>query len=136
MSELSPLPEVLYFGCESKSHIGHFLYVPGMRSAYRLENDLPEALRDWRLDGTFAPHLPDCKKRYCECVRGVEGRATLQVVDGWTVLAFWDRSADSRGASNSAFLVRGVHEFEDAVRRARDAFPTVWERFGFPVVPA
>ena len=131
---MTALSDAFYFGCESKERIGHFLFVPGLRSAYREEHVLPELLRT--PDGTFAPHRAGCGMRpYCGCPQ-VEGRAVLKLVEGWTVLAFWDRSADGRGASNSVFLLRGVHVFDEAVRLSREAFPTVWARFPFEVVQA
>ena len=131
---MTDLPDVLYFGCESKWRIGHFLFLPGLTSAHRYEDELPESLRV--PDGTFAPHKSGCRKSYCGCGSGPEGKATIQIIGGWTVVAFWDRSADGRGASNSVFMVRGEHTFEQVVSRTREAFPTVWARFPFGVVRA
>lgn len=101
---------------------GHFLYdIHG--AVVRPSQLLPESLRC--LDGTL---LPDGPQR--------EGLAQLVHGDGWTVLAFWDRSADPRPNSNSAFLLRGRHDFPTAVSLARHAFPAIWRRFDFPVVLA
>lgn len=63
-----------------------------------------------------------------------EGRALLTRRNGWTVVAFWDRSVDRRGACNSAFIVRGEMTFEQATRVARHRWPDVWARFTFEVV--
>ncbi len=52
----------------------------------------------------------------------------------WTGIAFWDRSGDERGNSNSAFLVDGPRTFEEVVVASRQAFPRVWERMKFDVV--
>jgi hypothetical protein len=63
-----------------------------------------------------------------------QGQALLHVRDGWSVISFWDRSGDTRGASNSAFLVRGEHTFDEVAAIAREAFPRIWQRFPFDVV--
>ncbi len=49
-------------------------------------------------------------------------------VQGWTALAFWDRSSDRRGGSNSAILAAGTLDFEAMVAIAADNFPSVWAR--------
>jgi len=46
----------------------------------------------------------------------------------WTVIAFNDRSGDSRPGSNSAFIARGVFSFRDMVTIARVQYPTLWKR--------
>lgn len=46
----------------------------------------------------------------------------------WTIIAFNDRSGDSRPGSNSAFIARGEHSFNDMKNIARIQFPTVWKR--------
>lgn len=63
-----------------------------------------------------------------------EGRALLTQGLGWTAVAFWDRSGDSRPNSNTAFIVRGTLAFEQVVRVARHRWPQIWQRFTFPVV--
>lgn len=119
------LPD-LYFGCENRES-GHYLWMPGMHSVpYHVQRDqLPGPLQPHGLDGTYAPLGPE-----------VEGQALLHHVHGRTVLAFWDRSVDHRGGSNSAFILSGRLTFEEAVAQARAAFPEVWARFPFEVVPA
>lgn len=119
------LPD-LYFGCANREG-GHYLWMPGMQSVpYHVQRDhLPGVLQSHGLDGSYAPLGPE-----------VEGRALLHHVHGRTVLAFWDRSVDQRGGSNSAFILRGVLTFEEAVARAKAAFPEVWARFTFDVVGA
>lgn len=65
-----------------------------------------------------------------------EGRALLHHRDGWTAVAFWDRTGDSRPGSNTAFLLDEVLDFDAAVDAARQAYPHVFARFTFEVVPA
>lgn len=114
----------LYVGCCRRA--GHYRFEPGMRSLPWLG-----ALRlgGISLDGGFCPPGEQ-----------VEGDAKLTWVeddDGGplTVLAFWDRSVDRRHGSNSTFVLPGVLDFGDALDAARDAFPEVFARYPFVVVP-
>lgn len=115
--------EVLYFGCEDAGHLGHYLYDPGFMSLYG--EKMPEGLRAHDLDGEYCPKTEPHQ---------AEGLAKLHKIAGWTVIAFWDRSADKRYASNAAFLYKGDHTFEEVVAKAKEIFPTVWARFTFPIV--
>lgn len=66
----------------------------------------------------------------------IEGVAKVHHLGGWTALAFWDRSVDSRPGSNSVFIFRGELTFDAAVARAKEKFPTVWGRLQFEVKEA
>jgi hypothetical protein len=109
-----------YFGCWQEA--GHYLRTPdGRTGEYALPHDFP--FRVHTLDGGFLPpKLPE-----------TEGRATLFHINGWTVMTFWDRSVDKRGACNSSFVFRGKLTFAEACALAADKFPSVWNRFQFPV---
>lgn len=93
------------------------------------------------IDGVLAPRVTvptkaDSHGGYREHGRTYEaeqGVAALHVVDGWTAIAFWDRSVDKRGACNSNFVTHDVVDFDEMVRRSRAAFPHVWARFPFEV---
>lgn len=111
--------DVYYNGCWGET--GHYLWDRTRRKAYSVPADFPVAPHV--LDSGF---LPPGQPQ-------VEGRATLCHVNGWTVLAFWDRSVDTRGKSNSAFVARGTLDFDAMVAAAKAAFPSVWGRFGFEV---
>ncbi len=117
--------EPLYFGCVGGP--GHFVHNIGLSHVYRTP------LANWlnKRDGVLAPRDRNHREL-------AQGHAMLHVfVDaGVTVLAFWDRSVDSRPASNSMFLLPGVLDFRDAALAAARHFPTVWARFKFEVVPA
>jgi hypothetical protein len=63
-----------------------------------------------------------------------QGQADLVFVDGWTVIAYWDRSQDTRGASNSAFAAEGRHSFAELLTAAKEQWPWVFERQKFAVV--
>jgi hypothetical protein len=109
--------DVLFWGCYRRA--GHFLYGRGLRSVNHT-GLLPASLQPMRLDAQLAPKDP--KQR--------EGRARLHHLDGWTVIAWWDRSVDERMGSNSALLVRGTHSFGAVLLAAADAFPELLPRFG------
>jgi hypothetical protein len=113
---------MLYFGCWSKDMLGHHLYD---REGRKERTD--PFITSWggtKLDSGFC----ETEGRY-----EIEGAAKLTVERGWTVLAFWDRSADDRGKSNAAFLAEGHFTFEQMVVQAKAEFPTVWKRFTFEV---
>ena len=111
----------LYFGCFRS---GHYLY-PGEPPPV----GCPWTIRD--MDGALlenlkVPDIPDGRV-YSTC----GGKPDL-----WIAFYWWDRSGDTRGASNSGFYVRG---FEWADRAAAFAFasaewPEVVERQKHPLV--
>ena len=120
---------LLYFGCHRES--GHFFWVPGMNYARDAERTLP-----WkRVDGVLCPGAgPDPDFPTARMTRPeVQGEAALHHKDGWTALAFWDRSVDERGGCNSIFFAEGVYDFEAMKRLAQEHFPEVWKRFRFKV---
>lgn len=120
-----------YFGCWL--HPGHFFFEPGMkraprevaRSRHSSDRDQPQIVPwGYGVDGQLCPR------------RGRQGEALVHHRDGWTALAFWDRSVDDRGGSNSVFLFEATLDFPAALAKARETFPEVFARFDFDVVPA
>lgn len=94
------MSEVYYFGCKDRA--GHYLH----DSSLRLVRD-PRKLRipsEHDLDGgpMFLPH-PEKKG---------SGALTYLPACDITVLAWWGNPWDSRGAVNTAVLVRGKHDAE------------------------
>ena len=63
-----------------------------------------------------------------------EGRPKCVEVhkDGWTCVSFWDRSGDHRGNSNTAFMADCECTGEELLRCAREQWPEVFRRAGFP----
>lgn len=54
--------------------------------------------------------------------------------DGWTAVAFWDRSGgDTRPGCNSVFLARATLSGGELLHMAREQWPEVWNRPGFPI---
>lgn len=64
----------------------------------------------------------------CGVLAGPDGTGALAVVDGWTVLGFWDRSAAPLPLGRSVFVVEGVREFAEVMRLAELRFPSAIDR--------
>lgn len=112
-----------YFGAWShSSNLGHCLYRPGGATAH--DGEVP--FSPWLLDSGFIPH----ERHESKCQDGI---AHIHRVDGWTLVAFWDQSADSRAASNSVFLVPGSHTVGEVMEMAAAHFPEIVNRKGFPI---
>lgn len=119
------MSEAFYFGCVGTS--GHHLHTPDLRTASRAGPFTPAML-----DTPFCPGMtPDARGMTPR--EQPEGVARLTHVEGWTVLAFWDRSIDNRHGSHSTYVLRGTLAYDDAARLAREAFPRVWARYRFDV---
>lgn len=116
--------DAFYYGCWGLS--GHVMHTPtsiGFLSRATIRQTLPRRFCDDSvLDTGLAPKG-----------RQVQGRALLHHHEGWTALAFWDRTGDKRGNSNSVFILRGTHDFEAALTLARQHFPELFERFTFQI---
>lgn len=119
--------EVYFFGCWKEA--GHRWADPGNAFAEEraIEHRLPDELHHGRIDGGFCPGRVkgDPWKRTRE---EVEGEAKLTHIGGWTVLGWWDRSVDHRGACNSNVVVRGRHDTTVMLEIARRRVPHVIER--------
>jgi hypothetical protein len=58
----------------------------------------------------------------------LEGVCRLHHKDGWTALAFWDRSGDSRRNSCSVVIMKGEHDFATMVEIFEQEFPGIHAR--------
>jgi hypothetical protein len=111
---------VFYFGCVDRP--GHYLFISDTREVWHKEDALPSSI------------YPKCDTGFCRRdINEKEGAANVAYVDGYTILAFWDRSVDKRGKSNSAFIEKGTFTFEEMIVKAKQEFPKVWARFTFEV---
>lgn len=124
--------DVLFFGCWRD--LGHYWIDPGnvathgMRAA---EDKLPEELRHGRIDGGFCPGSPESledRRRDRKTRPEVEGEARLTHLAGWTVLGWWDRSVDKRGACNSNIVARGIHDYTTMLEIGKRRMPHVMAR--------
>ena len=118
MSDETTSLDVLYFGWEPPS--GHRLRSrKGMAIAY---DSTP-----WGqiIDCGLAPHGRGNKI--------VDGLVATYHKDGWTAIAFWDQSGDRRPGSNTAFFVNITMTTEGLICLARQRWPEVFSRPGFPI---
>ena len=117
---------VFYFGAHQDC--GPLWWAPGMHSADRARRETPwgQAVAASLCPGYTEPFGTPARVQ-------VEGRALLHQRDGWSALAFWDRSADRRYGSCSVFVAEGEHSFDELRALAEECFPEVWARLGFEV---
>ncbi len=111
------MTDTYYFDCIRQA--GHYLWASDNGQAVSTR----KSYNFWmeRLDGVLAPIGIGEK----------QGPTARHEMHGHTVLSFWDRSVDKRGACNSIFFVLGIMSFAEAVEMAREAFPEVFDRLGF-----
>lgn len=108
------MTDVLYFGCIDSA--GHYLWeFAGGRPRILSCRD-PRCRMLSRFDGLLCP------------ADATEGVALRHDIHGYGVLAYWDRSVDSRPGSSSAFFLKGSHSNDELLAEARRAFPGVFKR--------
>lgn len=124
---------MFYFGCGGQT--GHYLWAPGLRSAtwhhsVHERMGYPLAAHPWgdHIDGDLCPPNRGGYNELDDNVSQPEGLGKIHHRDGWTAWAFWDRTKDSRGNSNSAFLAEGEHDFDAMKAMAQKHFPEIWKR--------
>src|SRR4051812_2513509 len=112
----------LYFGCtrgiQGRTQAGHGLNTP----TYSRPSRAIDHAWGRKIDAQFAPR-PAGKDS-----EAPQGQASLVHKGGWTIMAFWDRTGDSRGNSNSAFLFDKELDFAEALALSREYFPDVHNR--------
>lgn len=122
---------MLYFGPLKES--GHFMFYEGGQSVPWSET---KTICPWRdeIDGGLQPGRPDPGDRLQRRTRSrVEGEAALHHKDGWTALAFWDCTVDTRPGSSSTYLTEGTLTFEEIVAMAKVRFSERWNKMQFEV---
>lgn len=111
--------EWFYFGCHRQA--GHYVFTEGMGSpSYR-----SDARNLNRFDGALPKQ--DDRTPYV---------ATVSRLGGWgfTALAFWDYSVDSRGGCNSVVFAPSLTiEPDELLTEAQRRFPEVFGRLPQPV---
>jgi len=107
-------PKAYYFGYDGRGH--HLLNDDFEAVQYKWGDP---GLTPWGThpDGTLAPKGAQ-----------IEGEALLHQKDGWTALAFWDRSGDSRGNSNSAFFIEGTYTFDEMLALCKERFALLFQQ--------
>lgn len=123
-------PLAFYFGC--KNDAGHFLWSPetGLYITQPMR-DVPGFPWDWgMLDAKLLMNrrVPDQPDGHVYWTAG--GSPT------WLAFFWWDRSFDTRGASNSGFYVRGFSFLDRqlALDYACQQWPSIVARQQFPLV--
>lgn len=113
-----------YFG--TRGSPGHWL-VDEHRSQIKTNHKYGDEFRwEWDgpwhdIDGALAPS------------RAHQGEALLHHKDGWTALAFWNRTDDSRPGSNSVFFFDEILNFDQAVEAAKKMWPDVTDKIKFKI---
>lgn len=110
--------DIFYFGCRKAGIAGHDLHNPHLSKVYGRKdlNALSSMLDGLLLQAHSVPDVP--------------GQGVWFYLAGYMILSWWDRSGDTRGASNSAIILRddGTVTWQEFVDRAKSAFPEVFAR--------
>lgn len=131
---------VFYFGCLDLA--GHYLYEStNSKSESRIERIRYQNSNPWgdKIDGGLCPLDASGDPTKSE---QKEGSALLHYKDGYTALAFWDRSGDIKPGSNSVIIAQGTHDMKTMVDIGTKHFPYVFTRIlargsrSFPIVRA
>lgn len=120
---------VYFYGVWPGHRHGHHLYdANGRRVGWDEEKELVTDRLGGESDLTPYDLRDPCAPRGAVEEIQPEGVFRWRVRGGLTLLTAWDRSADPRGGSFTAFLVRGSAAREEMLMLARDAFPRVFAR--------
>lgn len=123
--------DILFFGVAPGDSAGHHLYETAGAERmrwFRGKERLPEVLRESRLDGCYAPYQHTRHGGDPFAAIQTQGHARLTHVAGWTVIAWWDRTGDSRGGCNSALLIPALVGWEQGLELGRAACPALFQR--------
>lgn len=109
------ITNLYYFGCWNE--VGHYFHDPNGRRP-RVVGPFDAFDRNRPIDAIYAPFG----------VNQDESATNLAYTNGWTVLAMWDRSIDSRPGSNAAFLAEGKHTENEMLASAKQLYPQIVNR--------
>ena len=115
-----------YLGVWHNRPSGHFCYVPGgdfpdwgaPKSPWGTDRD---PIADGAITNSLLPR--DLPER-----RQPEGIRAHHQKDGWTLVGWWDRSADERFGSVSVFAFDALLSADDAENEARRLYPGIFRR--------
>jgi len=123
------IPHLFYFGPWDQP--GHYLHDTSGRNLWP-DNDRIGPWRIGELDGGLCPNV-STEAVWKRTGPEVEGEAVLHHKDGWTALAFWDRTVDTRPACCSVYLADKILTFEEIVALAKANFAHRWNKMKFQV---
>lgn len=122
-----------YFGCGNES--GHFWWQPSERPSRseRVATSGQPAGCPWgyEVDGRMQPGASVDGRGQRWPRDETQGPCALHRKDGWTLIAWWDRTVDKRSACCSAFAAEGDHDFATMVALLAERFPWVASRMAF-----
>lgn len=104
---------------------GHYL-----RDQHGRSVDTAGPFGDW-IDGYFPPRTQAGENRASIATAHPwqdDTIASLTHYRGWTILAMWDRSIDTRYACNAAFMYEGHRTTSWMWAQARESFPDIVRR--------
>jgi hypothetical protein len=111
------MSKLFFHGCVKEA--GHYLFTEhGNRLNYKATNEL--GFHSFVLDGALIPK--DETK---------EGICFLSCINGWTIVAFNDRSVDSRMSSNACFLYEGNVPFTIVLAEAKSRMKWFFDRINY-----
>jgi len=133
---------IRYYGCGPVG-IGHYFHKTTGERDYLFG----DAACPWRyaVDGRLQPRIgPDTRLPRSDGTaladyrpEAPQGVCAVHRLDGWTCVAWWDRSADTRGASNSSIVIDDpAITFDALIALARHEFPWVFARIRFELTLA
>ena len=118
-----------YHGVYPHGGCGHFFYNKQGQRRWNHTQLVP-----WNfIDGVLAADDPKEFRRMPFQEKYPNGQAKIHHLDGWTALAFWDTSGDSRDGSNSVFFAKGTHDFVAMIKLSQENFSDIWDRISFRV---
>lgn len=133
-NESANAPRVFYF-CTHIGSTGHRLH--GRYGEVRnnptpwSQNDLHPNVFAYARAGELSP----IERAWKGDKAGTEGAAVLSHKSGWTRVGWPDRRHENSPYAHFDFLVEGTHDFDEALRIAREAFPDVYKRrAAYPIV--
>jgi hypothetical protein len=116
-------PRIYFFGVWRMP--GHFMWRPGRVFA----GAIPAPWSPATIDGRKQPGCsPDVGIWALDQTQGI---AVLHVASGWSMISFWDQTADKRRNSNGNFIVEGERTFGEVCSLAAQHFGEVWRRVTF-----
>jgi len=119
----------LFFGVGTRP--GHYWWSVGAEPAALVFSGLKAGL-DGRVGDCPFTYEVDGRLQPGGDLKDEEGKCLLHLRNGWTAIAWWDRSGpDKRPGCCSAFVMRGEHAFSSMVAELYRSFPWAANRISF-----